>query len=444
MVDLLWTVPLIVGAVLWAGCDVISDGVIAEVHPHNPKESSSSSSSSTPSSSSLKRNHDDEEGINLSPITSASTSPLLPSSTNSSTTTTTTTTTELLADYKKSDTLIMINESDKSRHHHHRQKMINNEEDIKLTGEQDSIISGIVMFICGIFLHSYYGSSHIFSFYFSNNNNNNNNNNGGGDAGIEMINPVIILYASLFSGVFQCFSLIYLLKAFESSSSTVIVPLMQLNSIFLLPMTIVLSLLSGFFPVLSTFHKIITPLHFIAFILIFIGGFYPAVEGEWTQFSKGFWKQRAVRNVLLSDLLIAFYYVLVTFCTNESGGQSSISFLIISIYGNSLTFLFLILFIPRFRRSTYDLLYIRRKYVLLSALGEVLSLAGYFFVSISYHLYYNGGIVSATEGALNQLFNLVVAIILKKTINFGRDVKRIKEKLYSCLIVTVGLILTST
>eukprot|EP01133_Synstelium_polycarpum_P008699 gene8699-10219_t len=383
-----WILPLAIGAVLWAGCDVISDGVIGETH--------------TPVVGGAK---DAEEGL----IDGAD-MPLL----------------EIAADvndYKKHDDDIVV--------------VAAYDPDAKLTGEQDSIVSGIVMLFCGFMLHLFYGSAAVYDFYTV-------PDAAAANFDIIRIAPGIVFYAALISGVFQCFSLIYLLKSFESSSSTVIVPLMQLNSLFVLPIGIVLSFLSTFFPILSTFHKIITPLHFIAFILIFIGGFYPAVEGEWSQFNRSFWRQRAVRLVLLSDLLIAVYYVLVTFCTNESGGMSSMSFLVISIYGNAITFLFLILFVAKFRRSAVAILYIRKKYVLLSALGEVLSITGYFFVSISYHRYYNGGVVSATEGALNQMFNLIAAILLKRFLNFGRDVKRIKEKVYSCVLVTIGLALTST
>ncbi|GAM28317.1 hypothetical protein SAMD00019534_114930 [Acytostelium subglobosum LB1] len=381
-----------VGAVLWAAADVISDGVIGEHSPSTMKSSSDQSASS------------DIE---------AATQVL-----------------DLLSDTKE-DTMRTKREKDGGGSAHHKDK----DSDTKLSGEQDALISGAVMLLCGAFLHYYYGTAHIVSFYAHDHMAPN---------GLPMIPPNTVYIAAFVSGIFQAFSLIYLLKAFESSSSTIIVPLMQLNSLFVLPMSIVLSVLSHYFPTLSTFDQIISPVHFLAFVLIFIGGFYPAIEGEWSQFSRSFWRQPAVTQVILSDFLIAIYYLIVSFCTNETGGMTSMSFLVISIYGNATTFLFLVVFVGRYRRSANELLVMRPKYILLSSLGEMFSMSGYFFVSISYHLYYNSGVVSATEGALNQLFNLLLAIFLKKVFNFGREVKRIREKLYSCAIVSVGLVLTST
>ncbi|EGC35104.1 hypothetical protein DICPUDRAFT_79161 [Dictyostelium purpureum] len=378
--DLLWLVPLIIGAVLWAGCDVISDAVIGEQDEEKEKSEKDDIE---------KNNKDGDEEKNM-----------VISTENKATTPT----------------------------------------GEKLTGEQDAIISGIVMFFLGIFIHSAMGTTQLYEYYDT------YIANDGFTAAnsLERISPTMVTWAALIGGVFQCGSLIYLLKSFESSSSTIIVPMIQLNSIIILPLSIILSILSYYYPILSTFHKIITPTHLFAFTLIFFGSFYPSLEGDFSQLSKmSFWKQKAVSQVLLSDFLIAIYYLIVSFCTNETGAMSSKSFLVVSTYGNCLTFGFLILFVRSFRRSAITLLKIPRKYIYLSAIGEILSLSGYFFVSISYHLYYNSGIVSAAEGALNQFFNLIVAILLKKFLNFGRDVKRVREKVFSCIIVSIGLILTT-
>ncbi|KAM9969476.1 hypothetical protein ACTFIR_001311 [Dictyostelium discoideum] len=390
--DLLWLLPLIIGAILWAGCDVISDGVIGEDHEEGIEEKS-------------------KKDIDLKTIEIASSS----SSTASSS--------------------ISISTSSSNNQHHGGEQSSD-----KLTGEQDSIVSAIVMFFLVILVHIAMGNELLYDYYES------YLVNGGFTAenSLERIKPSTITLAALVGGAFQCGSLIYLLKAFETSSSTIIVPMMQLNSIIILPLSIILSILSYYFPILVTFHKIITPTHLFAFVLIFVGSFYPSLEGDFSQLSKmSFWRQKAVKYVLISDFLIAIYYLIVSFCTNETGAMSSKSFLVISTYGSCMTFALLIAFVKTFRRSALTLVNVKRKYVYLSSAGEILSLSGYFFVSISYHLYYNSGIVSAAEGALNQFFNLIVAILLKKFINFGRDVKRVKEKVFSCLIVTVGLLLTT-
>eukprot|EP01132_Coremiostelium_polycephalum_P001961 gene1961-2406_t len=401
--EILWLIPLTIASVLWAGCDVISDGVISEDHvPPTRKNDDDDVYIDHPQQQQQHQHRDTDIEMRFTDSISTSTA-----------------TTTATVTYQES----------------------------KLTGEQDSIISAIVMLFCGVFLHLYLGDSKVYGFYdtYQQEILNANINNDDTSVMVTRIHPDIVFWAAMISGIFQCFSLIYLLKSFESLSSTTIVPLMQLNSVFVLPLSIILSFLSIRYPILSTFHKIITPLHLFAFILIFLGSFYPSLEGDWMQLTRSsFWKQKAVVQVLLSDFLIAIYYLVVSFCTNSTGGMTSPSFLVISIYGNCMTFLFLVVFIKKFRQSAVSILMISRKYVLLSALGELFSLSGYFFVSISYHLYYNSGIVSATEGALNQLFNLLVAIFLKKFINFGRDVKRIREKLFSVLIVSIGLLLTSS
>ncbi|KYQ93106.1 hypothetical protein DLAC_05733 [Tieghemostelium lacteum] len=312
----------------------------------------------------------------------------------------------------------------------------------RLSGIQGSLVSGLVMLFVVLFLHMIVGDKELYAYYDHYHQNAGISDGQGPATGVH---PKIITIAAVASGSLQCAHLIYFLKSFEGSSSTVIVPLMQLNSVFVLPFTIILSILSQFYPILAAFHKIITFKHLLAFSLIFIGGFYPSLDGNLSTLTKAsFWRQYSVRQILISDFFIAVYYLLVSFCTNEPGAMSNKSFFILSIYGNCLTFLVLVVFLRQYRKAALSLMTLSRKYILLAVAGESFSLVGYFFVSISYHLYYNSGIVSAAEGALNQLFNLLLAISLKKLFNFGREVERINEKLFSCLVVSIGLVLTSS
>jgi len=293
-------------------------------------------------------------------------------------------------------------------------------KEAKLNGEQDAAISGLVMAIFGLFLHFGWVKEPIF------------------DLSSEVV------WLALIAGGFQCISLIYLLKAFENSSSTVIVPLMQLNAIFVLPFSLILTALSWQFEFLSSHHRMIKPLHLVAFSLIFFGGFYPASEGNLSRFfQKEFWKKKAVVQVLISDAMIALYYVLVSACTSESAGLSELNFMVLSIWGNFFCFLALFVVVPTFRNNILAIGKIDNKFLLLSGLGEVLSISGYFSISFSYAWYYNSGVVSAAEGALNQFFNLILAIVFKKYFNFGRTVENIRSKLLSCVFVSIGLILAS-
>jgi len=335
-----WVFPLIVGAMLWAAADTISDAVITD---HTVQ-------------------HDDEH----------------------------------------------IEDGDEKKVEH------------KLTGEQDAAVSFAVMGILGLFMHVFVSKEHIF------------------DPTDE------IVWLALIAGAFQCVSLIFLLKSFENSSSTVIVPLMQLNAVFVLPLSIMMTLLSERYEFLASHHKLIKPMHLVAFVLIFCGGFYPACDGKIDRFfSASFWKHKAVVQVLISDITIALYYILVSTCTSDSAGMSSTTFMILSIWGNLICFFVLFVFIREIREGVLHMVEIEHRFLLLSAMGEMLSLSGYYVISFSYHWYYNSGIVSAAEGSLNQFFNLILAIVFKRYFNFGRNVENVKSKLLSCLLVTSGLVLAS-
>eukprot|EP00026_Physarum_polycephalum_P008055 Phypoly_transcript_08132.p1 GENE.Phypoly_transcript_08132~~Phypoly_transcript_08132.p1 ORF type:complete len:372 (+),score=18.63 Phypoly_transcript_08132:303-1418(+) len=268
---------------------------------------------------------------------------------------------------------------------------VEKEKEMKMSGEQDAAVSMAVMAVLAIVLHGLFTKEHV----------------------MDLSNEVVWL--ALLAGAFQCVSLVYLLKSFENSSSTIIIPLMQLNAVLVLPLSIVLTLLSGRFTFLASHHTFIRPLHLLAFVLIFFGGFYPACDGNFSKFTtSAFWKQRAVVHMLISDTLIALYYILVTACTSESAGMSNWAFLIVTLWGNTICFAAMCIFIPHYRNQIMSMGNVTSKFVVLSCLGEIFSLSGYFAISFSYALYYNSGVVSAAEGALNQLFNLILAIVFKK------------------------------
>lgn len=57
----------------------------------------------------------------------------------------------------------------------------------------------------------------------------------------------------------------------------------------------------------------------------------------------------------------------------------------------------------------------------------------------------NVTVVNAAEVALNQVMNLVTALVMKNVLGMGRDeaVQGLPVKVVSCLCVTVGIILSS-
>lgn len=102
------------------------------------------------------------------------------------------------------------------------------------------------------------------------------------------------------------------LCAFTTASSTVITPLMQLSALWMLPFST-----SAAFVGLGAF---IRPLHLLAVLLICAGGFLPAAEGSLSSVAtKVFWRQRAVRLVVLGELLICCYNVILHQATFSEG-----------------------------------------------------------------------------------------------------------------------------
>lgn len=63
----------------------------------------------------------------------------------------------------------------------------------------------------------------------------------------------------------------------------------------------------------------------------------------------------------------------------------------------------------------------------------------------AYRAHYNSGVVNAAEVSLNQVANLVIAILMQQLCRFGRHsaVTDVKTKVMSCAIVAIGLVITT-
>jgi hypothetical protein len=93
------------------------------------------------------------------------------------------------------------------------------------------------------------------------------------------------IYA-IFGGVFSYCSYYFLIMAFDGSSSTIILPLVQVSSVWTLLGSIVQNTLQGT-PWLKSYW------HLLAYALLLIGGLMPATGGNLSQaMSLSFWKQK--------------------------------------------------------------------------------------------------------------------------------------------------------
>jgi len=296
----------------------------------------------------------------------------------------------------------------------------------RLTPEQNALVSGLVALVV-VLVNSGGVSSYV-----------------GGPSrplwGSEsMSEPDLLAAMALLGGCFHFTAYLATLSAFGAASSTVITPLMQLSAVWMLPLSISTATigLAGF----------IRPMHLAAIALICAGGFLPAADGSLsTLATKGFWKQRAVRYVALGEFLICCYNIILhqaTYGAQDDDNSGSVRFFLVSRLGNGLTCVLLFLALPRLRCHLYGMCQVGRGFLLTAVFGECLSLAGVCLVTFSYSEFYEPSVVNAVEGGLQQLLNLLFALLSSKLLGWGRDVSQVPIKILSLTLVTAGLTLTT-
>eukprot|EP00420_Gonyaulax_spinifera_P016519 CAMPEP_0197901290 /NCGR_PEP_ID=MMETSP1439-20131203/50922_1 /TAXON_ID=66791 /ORGANISM="Gonyaulax spinifera, Strain CCMP409" /LENGTH=440 /DNA_ID=CAMNT_0043522255 /DNA_START=68 /DNA_END=1390 /DNA_ORIENTATION=+ len=247
-------------------------------------------------------------------------------------------------------------------------------------------------------------------------------------------------------GCFHFAAYLSTLCAYGSVSSTVITPLMQLSAVWMLPFSTLAAALG-----LSAF---IRPVHLLSVALICAGGFLPAARGSLSLLaSQSFWQQSAVRYVVLGELLICFYNVLMhqatfgassgTDAAGISGLQSSWCFFLVSRAANGLTCTCLFFAVPSLRCHALALRKVDPWFLIAACLGECLSMLGVCLVTFSYSAFYEPSVVNAVEGGLQQLFNLLFAVVSYRVLGWGRDVDQVPVKCISFLLVALGLTLST-
>eukprot|EP00931_Biecheleriopsis_adriatica_P067431 TRINITY_DN41573_c0_g1_i1.p1 TRINITY_DN41573_c0_g1~~TRINITY_DN41573_c0_g1_i1.p1 ORF type:complete len:444 (+),score=63.14 TRINITY_DN41573_c0_g1_i1:25-1356(+) len=241
-------------------------------------------------------------------------------------------------------------------------------------------------------------------------------------------------------GVFHFTAYLVTLCAFSSASSTVITPLMQLSAVWMLPFSSLAALLG--------FASFIRPAHLLSVLLIFVGGFLPAARGSLSSLATAeFWGQRAVRYVVLGELLICCYNVILhqsTFGTRAMDGTGdALHFFLLSRVANGMTCMFMFWAVPSLRSHVVGLHKVDLRCFGVALLGECLSMLGVCLVTFSYASFYEPSVVNAVEGGLQQLFNLVFAVALHRFLGLGRGVEQMPVKCVSLLLVAAGLTLST-
>jgi len=270
------------------------------------------------------------------------------------------------------------------------------------------------------------------------------------------------LIAAAVGGCVHFTAYLVTLCAFSSASSTVITPLMQLSAVWMLPFSTAAAALG--------FATFIRPVHLLSVVLICAGGFLPAADGCLSLLaSRRFWKQRAVRLVILGELLVCCYNVILHQATFQNPGgavengsaaatgvglegdnvgisvsnSGTLRFFLVSRAANGLTCMALFLFLPRLRRHIWGLGRVAPCFLLTAFAGECLSMVGVGLVTFSYSSFYEPSVVNAAEGGLQQLFNLLFALTSRHVLGMGREVDQVSTKCVSFALVAAGLTLST-
>ncbi len=294
----------------------------------------------------------------------------------------------------------------------------------KLTGEQATFVSGATMLLCALLLN------------FIVPNGTWNPDNAG-------------WWIALLSGFLNAIAAFMLYKAYETAPSTIIVPLVQLTAVMMLITSTVVSLIAPYFPsvLASQTNNYITLREGLAYIIILIGGLYPATNGNIQLFLKrDFWKQPYVLFILINDFLLALLYEMIEIATSETHNISPEQYVIVSSYTTVFSYIILFTFVERMRHEVIGLRHVHRRNIQLCMAAEVLNWVAYWIATYAYQSHQaNVNIVNAAEVALNQVMNLVTALAMKLLLGVGRDnaIEDLPVKLASCVCVSVGIVLST-
>ena len=310
----------------------------------------------------------------------------------------------------------------------------------KLSPEQNALVSGVLSMFVGVFL------AHR------------------GALGLAAVLPMPPIAAdarcalAALGGVFHFLAYLSTLCAFSSAPSTVITPLMQLSAVWMLPFSTLAAMFGH--------ADFIRPVHLLSVVFICIGGFLPAAHGSLSELlTPEFWQQRAVRFVILGELLICIYNLILHQCTFDggaggaaavaaaattatTGGTSDLAagntlrFFLLSRLGNGTACLLLFLGSPALRAHAVAFKDVHPRYLVVSVAGECLSILGVCLVTFSYSSFYEPSVVNAAEGGLQQLFNLLFALVSSRIFGMGRKVEQLTVKFTSFVLVTLGLMLS--
>jgi len=234
--------------------------------------------------------------------------------------------------------------------------------------------------------------------------------------------------------------------AYDTAPSTVINPLLQVSSTWVLLGTAIPAMITG--------SNFIQPFDLFCYAIIVVGGLLPSLQGDLkTMLRWTFWKQSFVKNAVLSEITLGLYDLLLSWVIKSGklegqgseGGPNVLEneFFFIAWCWFVISFAFAYGLHPRLQEEYQDLRKISPKIIALAGLGQVIMFIGYYSSQFGYSWFYQASVVHAAEASMAQGFNLIAAFIAKRFFNVGRDsaIQGMRYKVISVVVVSIGLFL---
>ncbi|CAG9325107.1 unnamed protein product [Blepharisma stoltei] len=223
------------------------------------------------------------------------------------------------------------------------------------------------------------------------------------------------LNISILAGIFYFASHLLLLKSFESTPSTVLLPLLQAGTVFTLFGSIIKSWITGEAWLENYWHL-------LSYLLLLIGGLLPATQGNLLRaFSIKFWKQSNVIYPIFAEIFYSFYDLAIS--SIEANKESSFEMqLYMTAVTRTVFIICFLIFLPLRKKEMNDVVNLGySRAFLFSAISEILTQLAFFVSAGAFMCYYQVSLVHAAEGSLIQCFNLIFSFCLKYYFNLGKS-----------------------
>ena len=280
-------------------------------------------------------------------------------------------------------------------------------------------------------------------------------------------------WVAAFGGFLLFVHYMTLYEAYDTAPSTVINPLLQVSSTWVLLGSAIPAAISG-----ETF---IQPFDLFCYCIIVVGGLLPSIQGDlWGMLRPAFWRQSFVKNAVLSELSLGLYDLLLVHVLKagklELAAQAKEEEVVMEVAAGAgagaaaaptseiqkagpnvlenefffiawcwfaVSFAFAFALHPRLQEEYAGLKRIPYRILFLAGLGQVFMFVGYYSSQFGYSWFYQASVVHAAEASMAQGFNLVLAFVAKRFFNLGRDsaVLGLKYKVASVVVVSIGLFL---